>query len=98
MCLSLIQFPDYLLFSWYSEKHVIYHISPWNNPSGALYLPASVWSGHFTFLDLIYICVCLCVCVCVCVCDPVISLHCHSVNFTFPSVLFLFPGPHVSSF
>ena len=81
-----------------------------DNPSGALYLPVSVWSGSFsrsythththTHTSVcLYMCVHVCLCMCVCEFDPRISLHCHSVNFTFPSsVLFLFPEPFVFFF
>ena len=88
--------------------------TPKDNPSGALYLPVSVWSVSFSrFYIYIHthththtsVCLCMCVhvrvclCMCVCVFDPGISLHCHSVNFTFPSsVLFLFPEPLVFFF
>ena len=81
-------------------------IYPQDNPSGALYLSASVWSGSFSRSYThthkcmsVYVCAYACLCLCMCVFDPGISHQCHSVNFTFlSSVLFLFPGPHVFLF
>ena len=109
-------FHSFKLLTVSSSLGIVKNVSftPKDNPSGALYLPVSVWSVSFSrFYIYIHthththtsVCLCMCVhvrvclCMCVCVFDPGISLHCHSVNFTFPSsVLFLFPEPLVFFF